>query len=652
MALVRTNVSTTVKAPGTATSVTTASFTPADNSLVVVFAGLQSSNNSLAASISGGSLTWTKQAQAGVDVSNFGHFSILWTAPVTTGASMTVTVGNMPSDGTAEGIVHVFYYTGHNTSTPVGGTASATAAFNSAVNLTLSSAPATTSEVIAGASDDTGSGAANITTGTGWTQQTHVSDTANTDSQTQTRTSSTSTNVLWNSNAAGTNGCAVAIEIVVATAAGNPFVNNTDLPTRGFVYSEWQRWTESGLTTLPTPTVLTQTLRVKSDFPNPYPVTWYRSWEHRGNSLLPRPTPFRPIDTYAFLPIYYNVNIWQETGNSSLPIPLTPQGQPFNQDLSQNNIPNLTWYQSWTWSGNSLTAVIKSPFSQNSWPNPQPVSWYQSWTQSFQLVIPFNQTDWPLPKTYQPLLQTWSQSLNLFYQSEVFPFIQSDYPNPQRIIWYQDWFQSLLQSTLKPAFQAPFNQFDWPLPRTYQPIDQFWYNGLQLLPRPTPFFQNVDAPLPVISQPIDQTWLQNLLLFFQSNTFPFSQTDWKNPYPIYWFRDYNQNLVIYLPVGIKPFNQSDWPLSYSPQPIDQYYYQALVLNLPEPLPPPEIISSGRQITEAEVMAEVAQWWKRQEDSSLIHPSEFARLGASKGGIARAKALTPTQRSNIEIGRAH
>src|SRR6266853_323570 len=597
MALVRTNVSTTVKAPGTATSVTTASFTPADNSLVVVFAGLQSSNNSLAASISGGSLTWTKQAQAGVDVSNFGHFSILWTAPVTTGASMTVTVGNMPSDGTAEGIVHVFYYTGYNTSTPVGGTASATAAFNSAVNLTLSSAPATTSEVIAGASDDTGSGAANITTGTGWTQQTHVSDTANTDSQTQTRTSSTSTNVLWNSNAAGTNGCAVAIEIVVATAAGNPFVNNTDVPTRGFVYSEWQRWTESGLTTLPTPTVLTQTLRVKSDFPNPYPVTWYRSWEHRGNSLLPRPTPFRPFDY--------------------------PNPQP------------ISWYRSIEVSGNSLRAIVQNPFRQNDWPNPQPVNWYQSWTKNFQQAIPFNQTDWSLPKTYQPLLQTWSQSLNIFYQSETFPFVQSDYPNPQRIIWYKDWSLNLLETTLAPAFQAPFNQFDWPLPRTYQPIDQFWQNNLQLLPKPTPFFQNIDSPLPVVSHPIDATWLQNLSEFIQSNTFPFSQTDWKNPYPLYWYQDHNQNLVIYLPVGAKPFSQLDWPLTGSPQPIDQFYYQSLVLNLPEP-PPPEIITSaGRWISPEEVI------------------SSIARKYGSIGGLASANSRTAAERSLLaSIAAAH
>src|SRR5260221_9399695 len=127
MPLSRTNVGTTTKAPGAPTSFTSAAFTPANNSLVVVFGGLQSSNNSLLPSISGGGLTWTKQLSAGPDTASFGHFSVWWTAPVITGASMTVTIGNMPSDGTAEGIMHIFTYTGYNTSTPVGGTAAATA---------------------------------------------------------------------------------------------------------------------------------------------------------------------------------------------------------------------------------------------------------------------------------------------------------------------------------------------------------------------------------------------------------------------------------------------------------------------------------------------------------------------------------------------
>src|SRR5216684_561564 len=223
MALARTNVGTTVKAPGAATSVTTAAFTPADNSLVVVVATLQSSNNSLLPSISGGGLTWTKQLQAGPDPQNFGHFTILWTAPVTTGASMTVTVGNMPSDGTAEGVVHVFTYTGYNTSTPVGATITGTVNTNSsAFSMTLNAAPATTSEVLAGFGVDTGGGAAIIVAGTGWTQQFHLSDTQNVDSQTQTRTGSVSTAVLWNAPVGGYDGSAVAAEIVAAATGGAP----------------------------------------------------------------------------------------------------------------------------------------------------------------------------------------------------------------------------------------------------------------------------------------------------------------------------------------------------------------------------------------------------------------------------------------------
>lgn len=426
--------------------------------------------------------------------------------------------------------------------------------------------------------------------------------------------------VSWNvaapagfTQSANTNGAITLIE--TQSAASSPVVSRiTDLPPRGYVYSEWQKWADDTNTLLPTPTVLTQTLRVQKDWPNPYPVTWYRSWEE--HTVLPRPTPFLPLD-------------W-------------PSPRP------------VSWYQSWTSSGNSLTAVIQAPFRQNSWPNPQPVAWYQSWVQSFQQAIPFNQLDWPLPKISQPLLQTWSQSLNIFYQSETFPFVQTDWPNPQRVVWYQDWRLNLLQNTLTPAFQFPFNQFDWPLPKTYQPIDQFWQNNLRLLPQPTPFFQNVDFPLPVVSQPIDSTWIGNLSEFLQSNTFPFHQSDYPNPYPVYWYRDYNQNLVIYLPVGIKPFNQSDWPLPETPQPIDQYWYQALVLNLPVPPPPPvQTVSSGRQVWPEELddlTLATHKWHQRLIDAhdhkiGLEIRKAAQELGRS-GGFARAESLSQKQRTNI------
>jgi hypothetical protein len=403
------------------------------------------------------------------------------------------------------------------------------------------------------------------------------------------------------------------IAIKPSASTANPFVSKiTDLPPRGYVYSKWSEWVEAG-NNLPPLRNLTKPF-LQSDYPNP--------------------RDFQRSSSYA----------WTELGNN-LP-PLRDLTQPSPQRDFPNPYP-VTWYRSLEVSGNALTSVTHNPFFQTDWPNPQRITWYQTWTQRFNLTNPFNQSDWSNPRTYIPIQQTWIQSLNLFYQSETFPFVQSDYPNPQRIVWYKDWSINLLENTLAPAFQSPFNQFDWPLSRTYQPIDQFWQNNLRLLPQPTPFFQNVDFPLPVVNQPIDQTWLQNLLLFFQSNTFPFSQTDWKNPYPIYWFRDYNQNLVIYLPVGTKPFLQSDWPLTGFPRPIDQFFYQSLVLNLPEPPLPPAVISSGRQITEAEVMAEVAQWWKKQESASMVTGSEFAKLGAIKGGIARMKSLTPKQLTTFQ-----
>ncbi len=134
---------------------------------------------------------------------------------------MTVTVGGGPTDGTFEGVIHVYTYTAYNTGSPTGGTASLNPAlFGAAVNLTLSSAPALTSEVLACANSDTSAGAADITVGTGWTATFADSDTANTYTLDEIRTNSTSTNVLWDANAGGNTGVALAVEIKDAIAGG------------------------------------------------------------------------------------------------------------------------------------------------------------------------------------------------------------------------------------------------------------------------------------------------------------------------------------------------------------------------------------------------------------------------------------------------
>lgn len=223
MPLSRTNITTATKGQSTATSITTASFTPANNSVLVVFGCLQSSNTSLNPTISGGSLTWTRQAIAGPSTDGFGHFTVVWTALVATGAAMTVTVGGLPSDGTSEGIVYVFSYTGYNTIAPVGGVASgAETGASTAFTIALNQTPALTSEVIAAASDDTSSGVQNIAVGSGYTQQLASSDGVNVSSLSETRTNSTSTSVIFDTQTlTGGNAVAVGIEIQQA-AAGAP----------------------------------------------------------------------------------------------------------------------------------------------------------------------------------------------------------------------------------------------------------------------------------------------------------------------------------------------------------------------------------------------------------------------------------------------
>jgi hypothetical protein len=104
---------------------TTASFTPDDNSLLVVRVAGQEDNiggmTGVDLTISGGGLTWTAQVNTGSSPGwNYGDR--IWTAPVTTGASMTITT-DCGAHSMYRYLVEVYQYTGHDAS-PVGGTAS------------------------------------------------------------------------------------------------------------------------------------------------------------------------------------------------------------------------------------------------------------------------------------------------------------------------------------------------------------------------------------------------------------------------------------------------------------------------------------------------------------------------------------------------
>jgi hypothetical protein len=77
---------------------TSASFTPPDGSLLVLCANMDESPGPNTAAASGGGLTWTSRVRRGEADSGAGIAEI-WTAPVVTGASMTISLTRGGSDG-------------------------------------------------------------------------------------------------------------------------------------------------------------------------------------------------------------------------------------------------------------------------------------------------------------------------------------------------------------------------------------------------------------------------------------------------------------------------------------------------------------------------------------------------------------------------
>lgn len=206
-------------------SYTTGSFTPSNNSLLVIFVWAQHNNANSGViadtlTVSGGSLTYTSRVQAqddGATSATWGGGIRCWTAPVTTGASMTITVDCGAID-IYNYSVHVFELTDYNTSTPVGATATRADETNSgSVSITLSGTPASDSYVLAAGyldeASDTG-----LTTGTGWTQQ-YRSYADFFVAHTQARTGSTSTTVGWDNFTTSYVDLQIALEIKAAAAS-------------------------------------------------------------------------------------------------------------------------------------------------------------------------------------------------------------------------------------------------------------------------------------------------------------------------------------------------------------------------------------------------------------------------------------------------
>lgn len=229
MALSRTNlvgpISNTSGNFGTG-AFTTASFTPANNSLLVVgitfIENGSSSDPAPSFTISGGGWTYTQRVAVTVSPTSFPTVALIYTAPVGTGASMTLTV-DCGSRSIGEYTVSAVCYTGYNTGSPTGATASGTKSSGftgppDPFSITLSAAPATTSEVFAVVGVDRST--AGTTPGSGYTELYDVNNSDWGGGQTEVRTSSTSTTVDWVDLRPGGgslfNCAAAAVEIKVA----------------------------------------------------------------------------------------------------------------------------------------------------------------------------------------------------------------------------------------------------------------------------------------------------------------------------------------------------------------------------------------------------------------------------------------------------
>jgi hypothetical protein len=207
------------------TNLATASFTPRNNSLLVAVVGGAAEDGVPTVTVTGGGLTWTRRVNVNNNSSNFPSwhtFSEIWTAPVTTGVAMTGTLSvNRFTDGK---FMVVYQYTGHDSASPFGATATgfrddATGRWS----MNLSATPAVTSDVIATVAINNwdGTGSDNVSYGTGWTElYKNGAIGAETQGHIQGRAAPNTNVVGWGLvdalEAAGANSTGAALEIKIA----------------------------------------------------------------------------------------------------------------------------------------------------------------------------------------------------------------------------------------------------------------------------------------------------------------------------------------------------------------------------------------------------------------------------------------------------
>jgi hypothetical protein len=157
----------------TSTTMVSASFTPSNSSLIVVLGFWSDSRTSswTLPTISGGGLSWdTRVSRIAASQYQFGYG--IWTAPVTTGVSMTATLTSGASWYDNGGSMAVYSITGHNSSSPVNATAESfvNTSYSGAKSINFSTTPAASSILLGGGIiDEDGSALVDMTSGTGWT---------------------------------------------------------------------------------------------------------------------------------------------------------------------------------------------------------------------------------------------------------------------------------------------------------------------------------------------------------------------------------------------------------------------------------------------------------------------------------------------------
>jgi len=210
---------------------TTSSFTPSNTVLLVCRISAETAAGGAFVgtdlTIAGGGLTWTRQVASTTNVGGWTNGIAVWTAPVTTGASMTVTA-DAGSANINRFSVDVYQESGYDTSTPVGATANGTDADGQgSATITLSASPASDSEIFGFAEIALSGGASSATPGTSWTELWDVSEAGWQTAHSEVITGVTSTSVSWNNldvaGGSGVGALLVALEIKAAAGGGATF---------------------------------------------------------------------------------------------------------------------------------------------------------------------------------------------------------------------------------------------------------------------------------------------------------------------------------------------------------------------------------------------------------------------------------------------